>query len=48
MNYEDLRYLPAINGVTLINDLRFEDLGLVSMSVNDINEIMLEVFGYIL
>lgn len=48
MNYEDLRYLPRLNGVTIIGDRTFSDYGLVPMSSADITEIQLEIFGYIL
>lgn len=48
MNYEDLRFLPVLNGVTVIGDKRFEDYGLVPMSSSDVTELMLEVFGYVL
>lgn len=48
MSYEQLRYLPMLNGVTIIGDKRFEDYGLVPMSAEEITEIQLEVFGYVL
>lgn len=48
MNYSDMLFLPTLNGVTIIGDKRFEDYGLVPMTANDITEIMLEVFGYVL
>lgn len=48
MSYEQLRYLPTLNGVTLIGDKRLEDYGLVPMSADEITAIMLEVFGYVL
>ena len=48
MNYEQLRFLPLLNGVTIIGDKRFEDYGLVPMSAEEITEIQLEVFGYVL
>ena len=48
MSYEQLRYLPVLNGVTIIGDKRFEDYGLVPMSAEEITEIELEVFGYVL
>jgi len=50
MNYEELNpySLPTINGVTVIGDRVFEDYGLVAMSTNDINELYLETFGYLL
>lgn len=48
MSYEDLKDLPMINGVTVIGDKRLSDYGLVPMTPDDINEIVLEVFGYLL
>ncbi len=48
MSYESLRFLPVLNGVTIIGDKRFEDFGLIPMSAEEITEIMLEVFGYVL
>lgn len=48
MRYEDLLLLPMLMGVTIIGDKRLEDFGLIPMSESDINEIMLEVFGYLL
>lgn len=48
MNYEDLLFLPRINGVTVIGDRKLEDFGLVPMTDNEISAIMVEVFGYLL
>lgn len=48
MEYEEMRYLPTLNGCTIIGDKQLEDYGLVPMTDSDINEIMLEVFGYVL
>lgn len=48
MSYEDLLYLPRLNGVTIIGDKKFEDFGLIPMTPEDITEIELEVFGYVL
>ena len=48
MSYEELLDLPCINGVTVIVNRRFEDFGLVPMSSEEVTEIMLEVFGYVL
>ena len=48
LTYENLTLLPSIQGVTIIGDKTFEDYGLVPLSVEDVEEIMLEVFGYIL
>ena len=48
MNYEELRGLPILNGVTIIGDKKLEDFGLVPMTDNEISAIMIEVFGYLL
>lgn len=48
MNYESLKSLPCLNGVTIIGDKRFEDFGLVPMTAEEIAELQLEVFGYLL
>lgn len=48
MSYQELLGLPMLNGVTIIGNRRLEDYGLVPMTSNDITEIMLEVFGYVL
>ena len=48
MSYEDLRNIPMLNGVTIIGNKRFEDYGLVPMSSEEITEMMLEVFGFVL
>ncbi len=48
MNYDSLLLLPLIQGVTVIGDKRLEDFGLVPMTAEEISEIMLEVFGYLL
>lgn len=48
MPYDSLLLLPLIQGVTVIGDKRLEDFGLVPMTAEEISEIMLEVFGYLL
>ena len=48
MSYEQLKFLPVLNGVTIIGEKRFEDYGLVPMTAEEITEIELEVFGYVL
>lgn len=48
MRFEDLLLLPKINGVTVIGDRRFEDFGLVPMTAEEITQLQLEVFGYVL
>ena len=47
MNYEELNFLPILNGVTIIGDKRFEDFGIIPMNTEEIAEIQLEVFGYL-
>ena len=48
MSYENLRFLPILNGVTIIGNKTFSDYGLVPMSTAEVTEIMLEIFGYVL
>jgi hypothetical protein len=48
VNYETLTKLPKLNGVTLISSRTFSDLGLVPISTDEVTELMLEVFGYVL
>ena len=48
MSYESLLLIPLINGISVIGDKRLEDYGLVPMTSEEISEIMLEVFGYLL
>ena len=48
MNYESLTQLPLINSVTVIGDRKLEDYGLIPISAEEITELMLEVFGYVL
>jgi hypothetical protein len=48
MDYESLMHLPMLNGVTIIGDKRFEDYGLIPISSDEMTELMLEVFGYVL
>lgn len=48
MSYESLRFLPMLNGVTIIGDKRFEDYGLIPVSAEEITSLMLEVNGFVL
>lgn len=48
MSYEQLQFLPVLNGVTIIGDKKLEDFGLVPMNDQEIAGIMIEVFGYLL
>lgn len=48
MSYESLRYLPILNGVTIIGNKRFEDYGLIPVSTDEMTSLMLEVFGFVL
>ena len=44
-DYKELRNLPKINGVTLLGDRSFEDLGEESLSNLEIATIFNKVFG---
>ena len=48
MPYSSLLLLPRLNGVSVIGDKTLEDYGIIPMTSEDITEIMLEVFGYVL
>lgn len=48
MSYESLRYLPILNGVTIIGNKRFEDYGLIPVSTDEMTSLMLDVFGFVL
>lgn len=48
MDYNDLRFLPTLNGVTIIGNRTFADYGIVPLSSADLSEIQLEVFGFVL
>ncbi len=48
MDYNELTNKPSINGVTVVGDKVFEDFGLVSIDKDEVDELFLEVFGYIL
>lgn len=48
MNYEDLRFIPLLNGCSIIGDRTFADYGLVPMSSSEVSEICLEIFGYVM
>ena len=47
-NYDGLLFLPVLNGITVIGDKKLEDYGLVPMTAEEVTEIILEVFGYVL
>ena len=48
MHYDQLSGLPMLNGVTLLGDRTIEDYGMVQMSSDDVNSLILEVWGYLL
>lgn len=48
MSYYDLLGLPMLNGVTIIGNKKFEDFGLIPISSEELTELELEVFGYVL
>ena len=48
MNYNELDKLPTINGVEVKGDLTLNDIGILEMTPEEVNEIFLETFGYLL
>lgn len=48
LNYEELLNLPVLNGITIIGDKTIQDYGLVPINDREVQEIFLEIFGYIL
>ena len=48
MSYNDLSNLPVINGQEVIGDKMWEDYGMVPLSTEETEEIILEIYGYVL
>ena len=48
MDYNDLDNKPSINGVELTSEMTLNDIGLLEMTPETVDEIFLEVFGYLL
>lgn len=48
MKYNELEDLPKINGVTVVDDKTLEDYGLEPMTDEEMQAIMLEIFGFVL
>lgn len=48
MSYENLNFLPLLNGAVIIGNKKFSDYGLVPLSSHEVDDICLEVFGYLL
>ena len=48
LNYEELLNLPVLNGITIIGDKTIQDYGMVPINDREIQEVFLEIFGYIL
>ena len=48
MRYDELIMLPHLNGVTIIGDKSLADYGLVPITAEELTEIMMEIFGYVL
>lgn len=48
IRYDDLIGIPMLNGCTIIGDKKFSDYGLVPLSSHEVDDICLEVFGYLL
>ena len=48
MYYDELLNLPKLNGVTIIDDKTLEEYGVVPISQEEIEELILEATGSIL
>lgn len=48
MNYNQLENKPTINGVEVDGDLTLTDIGILEMTPEEVNEVFLETFGYLL
>lgn len=47
-DYNQLENLPTINGIEVKGDLTLNDIGILEMTPEEVNEIFLETFGYLL
>ena len=47
-DYNQLDNKPTINGVEVKDNLSLSDIGILEMSPEEVNEIFLETFGYLL
>ncbi len=47
-DYNQLENLPTINGIEVKGDLTLNDIGILEMTLEEVNEIFLETFGYLL
>ena len=47
-DYNQLENLPTINGVEVKGNLTLNDIGILEMTPAEVNEIVLETFGYML
>ena len=48
MDYNELENKPTINNVELRSGMDLNDIGILEMTPEMVNEIFLEVFGYLL
>ena len=48
MDYNELENKPTINNVELRSDMDLNDIGILEMTPEMVNEIFLEIFGYLL
>lgn len=47
-DYNELENKPTINGVELSSDMELSDIGIYEMDTEMVDEIFLEIFGYLL
>lgn len=48
ISYESLEDKPRLEGIEIEGDKTFEDYGLLPLNPDEITEIQLETFGYVL
>jgi hypothetical protein len=48
MNYNELENLPTFNGIEVKGDLALTDIGILEMTPEEVKELVLETFGYLL
>lgn len=48
ISYESLEDKPKLEGIEIEGDKTFEDYGLIPLNPDEIAEVQLETFGYVL
>jgi hypothetical protein len=48
MDYNQFDNLPTINGTEVKGDLTLEDIGILEMTPEEVSEVFIETFGYLI